>query len=79
VSKPSRTPRIASSQQSQLSTISIATLVSLFNFGVCYFRSFVFPNIPLVPWGDAVGFLNNGSRIVSGPTAVSRLLVISPT
>jgi hypothetical protein len=49
-----------------LSTISIATLVSLFNFGVCYFRSFVFPNIPLLPFGDAAGFVNNGSRIVAG-------------
>jgi hypothetical protein len=52
--------------QSQWRTISIATLVALFNFGVCYFRSFVFPNIPLLPWGDAVGFLNNGARIVAG-------------
>jgi hypothetical protein len=49
-----------------LGTISIATLVSLFNFATCYFRSFAFPNIPLLPWGDAVGFLNNGSRIVAG-------------
>jgi hypothetical protein len=48
------------------STISIATAVAVFNFGICYFRSFVFPNIPLQPWGDAVGFLNNGTRIVAG-------------
>jgi hypothetical protein len=66
VSGPSGAPRIASSQQSQLSALSIATLVSLFNFGVCYLRSFVFPNIPLLPWGDAVGFLNNGNKIVAG-------------
>jgi hypothetical protein len=59
-------PQIASCRQFRLSTISIAGLVSLFNFGVCYFRSFVFPNIPLLPWGDAVGFLNNGNRIVAG-------------
>ena len=66
MSGPSGAPRIASSQQSQLSAVSIATLVSLFNFGVCYLRSFVFPNIPLLPWGDAVGFLNNGNKIVAG-------------
>jgi hypothetical protein len=66
VSMPSGSPRIASSQHFQFGTTSIAILVSLFNFGICYFRSFVFPNIPLLPWGDAVGFLNNGSRIVAG-------------
>jgi hypothetical protein len=66
VSIPSALTRMASSRPFQLSTISIAALVSLFNFGVCYFRSFVFPNIPLLPWGDAVGFLNNGNRIVAG-------------
>jgi hypothetical protein len=53
-------------QQFQLRTISIAILVSLFNFGVCYFRSFIFPNTPFLPWADAVGFLNNGTRIVAG-------------
>jgi hypothetical protein len=52
--------------QFRFGTISIAALVSLFNFGVCYFRSFIFLNIPLLPWGDAVGFLNNGTRIVAG-------------
>ena len=66
MSIPSGPPRIVSSQQFRLSTISIATLVSLFNFAVCYLRSFAFPNIPLLPWGDAVGYLNNGSRIVAG-------------
>jgi hypothetical protein len=59
-------PRITSARPFQLSTISIATLVSLFNFGVCYFRSFVFPNIPLLPFGDASYFLNNANRIVQG-------------
>ncbi len=66
MSIPSGPPQIASSRPFQLSTISIAALVSLFNFAVCYFRSFIFPNIPLLPWGDAVGFLNNGNRIVAG-------------
>ncbi|MGB8985659.1 MAG: hypothetical protein WCC37_03410 [Candidatus Sulfotelmatobacter sp.] len=59
-------PRIANARPFQLSTISIATLVSLFNFGVCYFRSFIFPDIPLLPFGDASYFLNNANRIVAG-------------
>jgi hypothetical protein len=63
---PQATSQIRNSQSLRLSTVSIAMLVSLFNFGVCYFRSFVFPNIPLLPFGDAVGFLINGSRIVEG-------------
>ena len=32
----------------------------------CYFREFVFPKTPLLPWADAVGFLNNRTRIVAG-------------
>ena len=63
---PQATSQIGNSQSFRLSTVSIAILVSLFNFGVCYFRSFVFPNIPQLPFGDAVGFLINGSRIVEG-------------
>src|ERR1700737_3061339 len=63
---PPRNQRIATFRPFQFGTTSIATLVSLFSFGACYFRSFVFPNIPLLPWGDAVGFLNNGTRIVAG-------------
>ena len=43
-----------------------AALVAIFNFGICYFRTFVYPNIPSLPWGDASGFLNNGARIVAG-------------
>jgi hypothetical protein len=61
-----KNPRTASPPPFQLGVISIATLVSLFNFAACYFRSFVFPFTPLLPWGDAVGFLNNGTRIVAG-------------
>ena len=43
-----------------------AVALAIFNFGICYFRAFVFPNIPLLPWGDAAGFLNNGARIAAG-------------
>ena len=43
-----------------------ATLAALFCFAVCYFRAFVFPNVPIILWGDQIGFFNDGSRIVLG-------------
>lgn len=46
--------------------ISIAASISLFTFAVCYFRLFVFPNVPIVVWGDQLGFVTDGSRIVAG-------------
>lgn len=46
--------------------VSQALLGAAFAFSTCYFREFVFPNIPCLPWADAVGFLNNGTRIVAG-------------
>lgn len=47
--------------------ILTAALLSLFAFTACYFRSFIFPRIPLVvPAGDALGFVVAGSRIVAG-------------
>jgi hypothetical protein len=43
-----------------------ATLAALFCFAICYFRAFVFPHVPIVLWGDQIGFFNDGSRIVLG-------------
>jgi hypothetical protein len=40
--------------------------MAAFNFAVCYFRSFVFPNTPISLWGDQVGFFNDGSRMILG-------------
>jgi hypothetical protein len=37
-----------------------------FAFAACYFRSFVFFDIPLLPGGDAIGFVSHGARIVAG-------------
>ena len=59
-------PTVESARRLRWSPTWIATLVALFNFGVCYFRTFVYPDIPSLPWGDASGFLNNGARIVAG-------------
>jgi len=46
--------------------VSIATLLALFTFTVCYFRSFIFPHVPLVPGGDQLDFVFDGSRILAG-------------
>jgi len=43
-----------------------AVLMAVIGFMVCYFRSFVFPNVPIALWGDQVGFFNDGSRMVLG-------------
>ena len=48
------------------SPVRASVVMALFSFAVCYFRSFIFPDIPIVLWGDQVGFLNDGSRLVQG-------------
>jgi hypothetical protein len=40
--------------------------VSRFTFLVCYFRTFIFPDVPIMLWGDHLGFFYDGSRIVGG-------------
>ncbi|HEY6272294.1 MAG TPA: hypothetical protein VIX19_09905 [Terriglobales bacterium] len=44
----------------------LVIFLGLFTFTVCYFRSFIFPNVPLLPGGDGLGFYVAGSRIVAG-------------
>lgn len=44
----------------------VAVLLGLFAFASCYFRSFIFPHLPLLPGGDQIGFFTSGSRIVAG-------------
>jgi hypothetical protein len=56
---PARSARIA------MGPIAIAMLV-VFTFLICYFRSFIFPNVPIVLWGDQLGFFYDGGRIVDG-------------
>lgn len=46
--------------------VPAASLMAFFNFAVCYFRSFIFPCIPVVLGGDQVGYFNNGSRFAAG-------------
>lgn len=44
----------------------IAALLSVFAFTVCHSRSFILPNVPLLPGGDQLSFVSAGSRIVAG-------------
>jgi hypothetical protein len=56
-------PRI--SEQVASGPIPIAG-VAVLSFLVCYFRAFIFPHVPIVLWGDQIGFFDDGSRIVNG-------------
>jgi hypothetical protein len=46
--------------------VPASILTALFNFLTCYFRSFVSVKVPLILWGDQIGFFNDGSRVVLG-------------
>ena len=39
--------------------VPASILAALFNFLTCYFRSFVSGNVPVVLWGDQIGFFND--------------------
>jgi hypothetical protein len=43
----------------------IAILVPL-TFFLCYYRSFVFPNTPVLLWGDQLGVATDASRMLAG-------------
>jgi hypothetical protein len=40
--------------------------LAVVTFLSCYFRMFVFPNVPMLPGGDAVGFFFSGNRMLAG-------------
>jgi hypothetical protein len=46
--------------------VPVSIFTALFNFLACYFRSFVSGNVPVVLWGDQIGFFNDGSRMAMG-------------
>lgn len=46
--------------------VPASILAALFNFLTCYFRTFVSVKVPVVLWGDQIGFFNDGSRMVLG-------------
>ena len=45
--------------------IAITILMVGLTFAVCYLRLFVFPNVPILLLGDAIGLENEGARIVA--------------
>jgi hypothetical protein len=49
-----------------LSSGTASISMALFNFAICYLRTFVFPFTPTLWWGDQVGFMDDGSRMVMG-------------
>ena len=46
--------------------VPASILTALFNFLTCYFRSFVSGKVPVVLWGDQIGFFTDGSRMALG-------------
>ncbi len=40
--------------------------ITVLGFTSSYFQQFIFPAVPLVPWGDQVMWLQNGIRILGG-------------
>ena len=44
---------------------AITILMVSFTFATCYLRLFVFPHVPILLLGDAIGFVNEGARIVA--------------
>jgi hypothetical protein len=57
-------PEPSAHSAAHLTAITIS--MACFAFAACYFRLFVFPNIPILPSGDQIGFVNDGARIVAG-------------
>jgi hypothetical protein len=58
--------RTQADNRMHFATTPFVIAISLFTFAVCYLRLFVFPNVPIVVWGDQLGFLTDGSRMLAG-------------
>lgn len=52
--------------------------VALLNFLSCYFRLFMVPNVPMIVWGDQVGFFNGGIRMASGQVPLRDYFEVVP-
>ena len=44
----------------------VSGAMALFAFASCYFRTFILPDVPILPGGDQIGFALAGRRIVAG-------------
>jgi hypothetical protein len=58
--------RLRNLLQSASRPVPASIAMGILNFAACYFRSFAFPNVPFVVWGDQIGYFNAGSRIAAG-------------
>jgi hypothetical protein len=58
--------QLESFQRLVIRPVPASIFAALLNFTACYFRSFVFLKVPIVFWGDHLGFFNDGSRMVLG-------------
>ncbi len=58
----------ASSQQQPTATLKAWQLaaVGILTFLACYLRDFVFPDVPVLFWGDQLLYATNGSRMLAG-------------
>jgi hypothetical protein len=59
-------------------SLTLPASISIFTFAVCYFRSFIFPAVPLLPGGDAIGFANAATRILAGQLPYRDYLQVVP-
>jgi hypothetical protein len=65
-SVPSFRFRIQNSRPNTVSSLFVITILTVsFTFATCYLRLFVFPDVPILSLGDAIGFVNEGARIVA--------------
>ncbi len=58
--------------------IQAALAVALLNFLSCYFRLFMFPHLPMVVWGDQVGFFDGGIRMAAGQVPIRDYFEVVP-
>ena len=45
---------------------ALTASIVYFTVAACYLRFFVLPDVPILPSGDAIGFVDDGARIVAG-------------
>jgi hypothetical protein len=57
---------------------AMTVLIVCFTFAVCYFRFFVFGDVPILQGGDAPGFVSEGARIAAGQVPYRDFFEILP-
>ncbi|HET6207734.1 MAG TPA: hypothetical protein VFD98_13055 [Terracidiphilus sp.] len=57
---------------------AMTVLIVCFTFAACYFRFFVFGNVPILAGGDGPGFVSEGARIAAGQVPYRDFFEILP-